>query len=413
MKVYIWGTGKHARDVIECVVREFNEIGGFIDNNPEKQGTNFLGYTVYSYKECLEDADYIIISVINYQSVLYQIEKSAFFNRSKVICIFDNASIYVLEYEKIINKDKWRILLLERKVEKLEEVLSARIENIGYEIVDQYKKGKFQLPQIGMTKEVIYKIVHEGCSLVRFGDGEFEIMAGKERPIFQRYNEDLAARLQEVISSNDEKLLIAIANNYGSLDNYTDATADGIRNYMKSDIRKYHLSVLKSDRVYYDAYMFKCYFPYKNKEETAQRVELVKKIWDKRDVIIVEGDKTRTGVGNDLFDNVNSLQRILCPTKNAYDYYEKVFQRVCEISKDKLILTVLGPMSEVLVYDLMKAGYQAVDIGQIDMDYEWYRMGAKKRLPIEGKYVSQLAPIEVSQIHDPKYDEQIIDVILS
>ena len=124
--------------------------------------------------------------------------------------------------------------------------------------------------------------------------------------------------------------------------------------------------------------MFKSYFPYKNREDTWKRVKLIKKIWENRDIVIVEGDKTRAGYGNDLFDNVKSIRRILTPTKNAFESYDKILQTVLKVEKDVLILVVLGAAANVLVYDLMKQGYQAIDIGQIDMDYEWYRVKAKK-----------------------------------
>ena len=62
----------------------------------------------------------------------------------------------------------------------------------------------------------------------------------------------------------------------------------------------------------------------------------------------------------------------------------------------------------MLIYDLVNKGYQAVDIGQIDMDYEWYKAGVGKRIPIPDKYVSQLPPAEILEINDTEYLNQII-----
>lgn len=255
------------------------------------------------------------------------------------------------------------------------------------------------------------KIINERCSLVRYGDGEFDIMAGKERPNFQNYDPILAERLLEVLSSKDERLLISIANNYGNLDMYTDDSADGVRSYMNEETRRFHMSVLEKDRVYYDAYMFKLYHRYKNRQDTWKRVALVKSIWERRDVVIVEGCQTRTGYKNDLLDNVRSLRRILCPINNVFDKYREVLRAVSKLEKDCLILVVLGPTSELLVYDLMKKGYQLVDIGQIDMDYQWYLAGVEKRVPIPDRYVSQLPPAEIEEINDKEYRDQIIEQI--
>ena len=37
----------------------------------------------------------------------------------------------------------------------------------------------------------------------------------------------------------------------------------------------------------------------------------MKGIWEGRDIIFIEGEKSRLGVGNDLFDNAQSIHRIL------------------------------------------------------------------------------------------------------
>lgn len=411
MNVYIWGTGKYGKKVLQTIKTENCSIKGFIDNDPNKWGQTFEGIKIFSFKEAAENYDVIIVSVQNSESVLYQMKLEGYLDMSKVIVFSSEASYENPFFSKVIDGDKWRIASLEKEVEKLQQLIDIRLNNIGYEIIDRYQHGLYQYPKIGSTEEAIDRIVNEGCSLVRYGDGEFELMAGKERAVFQKYNQDLARRLREVISSQNEKLLIAIANNYGMLDLYRENTADGIRAYMDGETRRYHMSVLDKERIYYDAYMFKSYFPYRNRKDTWKRVQLVKKIWNGRDVVLVEGDKTRTGCGNDLFNNVKSLRRILAPTQNAYDKYEDVKNAVLKVEKDSLILAVLGPMAEVLVYDLMRSGYQAVDIGQIDMDYEWYKVGAEGRVPIPDRYVSQLPPAEIREVDDTKYSGQIIERI--
>mgnify|MGYP002509914086 CR=1 FL=1 len=407
-KVYIWGTGRYGRKVLRTIKTENCRVLGFVDNDPSKRGKTYENIEIISFNEIAEDYDVLIIGIVNYDAVIYQLEREKYMDSSKIIVFFDESFCENSHYFHIIDYQKWKILLLEEKVERLERILNARIDNIGYEIIDKYNRNFYQFPQLGPTEEAIDKIANEGYSLVRYGDGEFEIMAGKEGPVFQKYSIKLANRLLEVLSSEEEKLLVGIANNYGNLDRFTDDTADGIRSYMKEDIRRFHMSVLDRDRVYYDAYMFKSYFPYKNRKDTWKRIALIKKVWDGRDVILIEGDKTRTGYGNDLLDNVRSLRRLLCPTRNAFDKYEEILKEASRLDKNCLILIVLGVVSEVLVFDLMRKGFQAVDIGQIDMDYEWYLAGAKKRVPIPDRYVSQLPPAEIEEVTDEIYLKQII-----
>lgn len=68
----------------------------------------------------------------------------------------------------------------------------------------------------------------------------------------------------------------------------------------------------------------------------------------------------------------------------------------------------MGPVGKCLAYDLFNVGYQVVDIGQIDMDYEWYLAGQGVKVPNPKKYVSQLPEMEITDIDDDEYYKQII-----
>ena len=126
---------------------------------------------------------------------------------------------------------------------------------------------------------------------------------------------------------------------------------------------------------------------------------------------MVEGSQTRTGQGNDLLNNAGSVKRILCPTKNAFTYYSEILNEVKKVSKDNMILFALGPAGKVMAYDLISWGYQVIDIGQFDIDYEWFRAGKEMRVPVPTKYVAELPPAEVEEINDKKYAEEIIAYI--
>lgn len=40
---------------------------------------------------------------------------------------------------------------------------------------------------------------------------------------------------------------------------------------------------------------------------------------------MIEGEKSRLGVGNDLFEGAKSIRRILGPAQNAFDKYEELY----------------------------------------------------------------------------------------
>ncbi len=412
MNVYIWGIGENGIKVLNALNKNARMVA-FIDNNPNKIGTLFCGYDVISFSEAIksENFDYIIVSIKNPKSVIWQIEKTDSKIMGKTICFYGNEEKNHLEYADVLDIDKWKIASLELRVYELERKLQSLSENIGYEVADGIEKGIYRFPIVRSAEEAVERIVNNHCSYVRYGDGEFEIIAGNERAPFQRIDEELSRRLREILASDDERLLIGIANNYGNLDEYWDNTKNGIREYMTPSVRKRHMSLLREGYQYYDAYMFKGYFPYVDKESVADRYSLVKRIWDNRDIVIVEGKETRSGVGNDLYSGTSSIQRILCPTKNAFSVYSDILSEVEKCDKSKLILVILGPTSEILVYDLMLRGFQAVDVGQIDMDYEWFLAKATDRVPIVGKYVSQLAETTVEENNDSEYMEQIISKV--
>jgi glycosyltransferase family protein len=152
---------------------------------------------------------------------------------------------------------------------------------------------------------------------------------------------------------------------------------------------------------------------HKNKNGVSKYIKKLKKIWDQRDVIIVEGEKSRVGIGNDLFNNVKTIKRIICPYINAFNMYNDIINSITRnVQKNKLILIALGPTATLLAYDLYKLGYQSIDIGHIDIEYEWYLRKTKTKIKIENKYVSEvLGNDRFSRVKDKKYYDSIIERI--
>ena len=141
----------------------------------------------------------------------------------------------------------------------------------------------------------------------------------------------------------------------------------------------------------------------------AKRFRNLKRIWDKRDCIFVEGQFTGLGAGNDLFDNAASVKRILGPAENAFTRYHEILDFCLAQNKDDLFLLALGPTATVLAYDLCKAGYQAVDIGHIDLEYEWFKKGEGRRTPVAGKYNNEIEGGDAPEgIEDEGYRKEVV-----
>lgn len=51
-------------------------------------------------------------------------------------------------------------------------------------------------------------------------------------------------------------------------------------------------------------------------------------IWNKRDILLVEGKQAFIGVRNDLLVGTNSIRRIIAPSQNAFFVYDKILSVV-------------------------------------------------------------------------------------
>lgn len=288
--------------------------------------------------------------------------------------------------------------------------------NVRYELFDPRLPDENDwYPQILGIEESVKDIIMNHKSLCRFGDGEFAAMERISRHHFQTImNAELAQRLQEVLHAVEANIMIAIANNYGCLEDYTEQSKREIRAYMSLQTRKQHMHLLQRERLYGNAYLTRPYMMYADKDTDGprNRFALLRKIWDNRHCVFVEGDQTKLGVGNDLFSNALSVKRILCPAENAFEKYSEILNFCKQLSEDALYLIALGPTATVLAYDLAKAGRQAIDIGHIDLEYEWFLRGAKHREIVEGKYTNECdGGDDVKESVDLSYQQDILGVI--
>lgn len=263
-------------------------------------------------------------------------------------------------------------------------------------------------PEIKDTMDTIDKIIDNNYSISRYGDGEFKLIDGQNL-MFQKYDENLAKRLKEILISNEKNHLVCIPRQIIDTEWLNDRAKYFWDNYLS--LNRYKLyKLIDSEKVYYDSFITRFYMDYKDKSKSSNILNKLKKIWSKKEIVIIEGEESRLGVGNDLFDNCLSIERIICPKNNCYEKYNDILEKVKnKVYKDKLILIALGPTATVLAYDLSKLGYVALDIGHVDIEYEWFLMKADKKMNIEGKYVGEvLNGNSNNDIFNNKYNKEII-----
>ena len=269
--------------------------------------------------------------------------------------------------------------------------MQYKLDNLPYEVYEKFKNRiiEVQIPIIKSADETLDKIINDKCSMTRFGDGEFACM-NLSRIAYHDPSEELAQRLKEVISSNLPNLLIGLPDCFGSLDAYVLYTRKFWRKYM-SKKRQMTYSYLNMNRVYYNAFLSRCYRHYNKTDKHHQRCctyfKKLKEIWEDRDVVICESQEAQMGVANDLLDGAKKISRmIFCPPRNAFYKYDEILSAFNDISTDNLILAALGPTATVLAHDLCIKGYQAIDIGDINGEYECF---LKKETPLELRFIGK------------------------
>jgi glycosyltransferase family protein len=266
----------------------------------------------------------------------------------------------------------------------------------------------YRMPVVRSIDETLDAILERRGSIARFGDSEFLYIIDRLNLPYQSYNERLAAKLKTILKSTDERIFVGLPIGYHSHENLTRASELIWRSqiaWIYPRLRKY----LNLDRQYYNASMTRIYMDYRVKSACGRYIEKLKRIWADRHVMLIEGEKSRLGMGNDLFAGARSVRRILAPAHHAFTRYDDLLNAARQHDRSVLFLIALGPTATALAYDLALDGYQALDIGNVDIEYEWYRSGAQTKVKVPGKYTSEaVGGRVVEDLLDPEYEGQVI-----
>ncbi len=263
-------------------------------------------------------------------------------------------------------------------MKQLMEKIKLVLCNISYQLYkNKILKNKIRVSSID---ETIDCMINSNKSLVRFGDGEISIIEGRAIKL-QEYDDRLACRLSDILSYQNEEIIVGIPDIFDSLELYTKQS----RKFWKIHLffsRKTYEKYCNPGKIYANAFFSRLYYIFEDKESSAKWFRRIREIWKGKDIVLVEGEATHTGVGNDLLCDVGSIERILCPSLDAYLAYEQIKKACLKTEKEKLILLALGNTAKILTVDLAEAGYRVIDIGNLDLEYEWYLRGAERKIDI-------------------------------
>lgn len=210
-----------------------------------------------------------------------------------------------------------------------------------------------------LSDKEVKEAVKNGKSLIRFGDGEINVLLG-----IRNHYHDFSPRLQ--------KMLDEVVSNYNSRSNYilgvprfVNVTNQELRHMGKLRVwlplkivfflrfnRK--MSYIDSHNFYYDGYFEKVIVP---------------EILD-RNIIIVTKKETIAQLHSNKKLPWKNIIYIEAPEDNALNHYDDIKKFIDNELKGQdqsrvVMLFAMGPLGKYLIYEYAKSGIQCLDIGKV------------------------------------------------
>lgn len=285
---------------------------------------------------------------------------------------------------------------------KIKDILAAIVYFL-------YEKGILHNRiKVHTIDETIDALLHTDKSMVRFGDGEIVMIKGVDL-MLQKAAPEIAEGLTRILAYPDDNLIVTIPGIFDTLSDHRKASRQFWRDHLLF-CRKTYEKYCDPNRVYYSTFVSRCYYYGSDHSNCDRWFAKIRKIWENRDVVIVEGTRTHNGVGNDLFDSARSVERIICPPRDAYGALPEITKACLRYGKDKLFLLSIGVAAKFLALNLFREGYRVLDIGNMDLEYEWYVRKALDKMPLEKHEITgEAANREAAQqdVAYGKYLEQV------
>lgn len=202
-----------------------------------------------------------------------------------------------------------------------------------------------------LSEEETLRLVLEGWSLARYGDGEFKLCLGGPAKA-QQADPQLQKRLRHILKHDTPGCLVGIPNLHRP-------TKDFWQGYRRKQIT----DLFDMSRHYGSAFVSRPdSAPWIHTAEYWRQVE---SLWKGRAVTLVRG--SGKSLTKELLSSASSVTEIICARQNAWSNYADLLEAIGRPSR---ALLCCGPMATVLAFDLCVRGVHAVDLGHIGM---WFK----------------------------------------
>ena len=259
--------------------------------------------------------------------------------------------------------------------QKIKDVLGAVVYFL-YE-----KKLLHNRIRVHSIDETIDELLTTQKSMVRFGDGEIVMIKGRDL-VLQKAAPEIAEGLKQILAYPYDDLMVTIPGVFDTLSDHNKASRQFWRDHLlmcRGTYEKY----CNPNRVYYNTFISRCYYFTQDKERCAGWFDKIRDIWKEKDIVVVEGTRSHNGVGNNLFERAASVERIICPPKDAYGSLDRILEACETYGKDRMFLLSVGVAAKFIAIDLFRKGYRVLDIGNLDLEYEWFVRGTTGKISLE------------------------------
>lgn len=215
-------------------------------------------------------------------------------------------------------------------------------------------------PQVLTERETLDRLA-AGASIGRYGDGELKLCLGRSA-CAQEYNPQISARLRQVLVSNHERFIVGIPRIADR--SMMDAQK---QHFWSQYMAERYISLYDMHKTYGSAFVTRPdSIPDLNCLEYFERV---KRLWEAKDVILINGNGKRFDKDPSILENAKSVECWTYTAQNAWVFYPEILQKAAQQDKRTLFILALGPTATVLAFDLCGLGYQALDLGHLGMFY--------------------------------------------
>ncbi len=223
-------------------------------------------------------------------------------------------------------------------------------------------------PTIKTADETIAELLGANKSIARFGDGEIVVAQGGGIP-FQRADARLAERLNKILTTPQENLLIAINRRYY----YPDTFKQLLR--QKNPIRReFELYAVPRLRRQLDEYI-NLDFTYYEAGVSARHFDAYREFFAGKKLVLVGCKEAFSSYKFNVFDTAAQLCYEFVPNKHAFSEYDGILARLMAYDREFVYVLMCGPTANVLAADLCADGRQGLDLGHLAKFYDWHKRG--------------------------------------